>query len=267
MNTANNTFNADVPVRTLQAQASEAYGRQKQSQSQEQRILDFLPLVKHIVQKVAGQISRGQDLEDLISAGTVGLVKAAQAFDPSRQTEFKTYAYIRIRGAVIDELRATLPATPKVLKEVRRLRKCYVRLTAQFNRPPADEELAADAGISQDQLYRTLAEARRQQFLSIHGLSEDQPLMGGMTPVDREPSPAQQLERKELKQLLAKAILELPARDRHVLVLYYKEDLTMKEIAQVLKLTEGRVSQLHSTALFKLSVKLNPAEESAVEKE
>ena len=127
--------------------------------------------------------------------------------------------------------------------------------------------MAAEAGISQEQLYRTLAEARRQQFLSIHGLSEDQPLMGGLTPVDGEPSPAQQIERKELKQLLAKAILELPARDRHVLVLYYKEDLTLKEIAQVLKLTEGRVCQIHAAALFKLSVKLNPAEEPAGEQE
>ena len=83
-----------------------------------------------MVQKVAGQISHGADMDDLISAGTVGLVKAAAAYDPSRDTEFKTYAYIRIRGAVLDELRDRLPATPKVLKQVRHLRKCYMRLIA-----------------------------------------------------------------------------------------------------------------------------------------
>jgi RNA polymerase sigma factor for flagellar operon FliA len=252
-------------VRTLQAQAVGVYGQQNrsQAQAQEQRILQYLPLVKHVVQKVAAQVSQGADYEDLISAGTVGLVKAAQAFDPSRDTEFKTYAYIRIRGAVIDELRTRLPATPKVLKQIRQLRKYYMLLTNRLNRPPGDEELAAEAGITQEQLYRTLAEARRQQFLSIQGMGGEQPLLGGLTPLDREPGPEQQLERKELKQLLAKAIMELPTRDRQVLILYYKEDLTMKEIAEVLKLTEARVSQLHSAALFKLSVKLKPADETA----
>lgn len=258
MNTPNSMIETPQAVRTLQAQALGAYSRQNRTaaDAEERRIVDYLPLVKHVVQKVAAQAARGMDYEDLVSAGTLGLVKAAKSFDPSRDTEFKTYAYIRIRGAVIDELRTRLPATPKVLKQVKRLRECYVRLTSQLTRPPADEELAAEAGITPEQLYRTLSEARRQQFLSIHGLGDEQPLGGALTPVDRDPSPQQQLERKELKQQLAQAIMELPQRDRHVLVLYYKEDLTMKEIAEVLKLTEARVSQLHSAALFKLSARL-----------
>jgi RNA polymerase sigma factor for flagellar operon FliA len=133
-------------------------------------------------------------------------------------------------------------------------------LQGRLGQAPDDESLAAECGIPLEQLHRTLADARRQHFLCIHGLSDDEPALGNLAPLSAEPSPEEQAGRHELKELLAKALLELPARDRHVIVLYYAEDLTMKEIAQVLKVTEARVSQIHAGALFRLSMKLNPPE-------
>ena len=119
-----------------------------------------------------------------------------------------------------------------------------------------DAELAAEVGISEAQLYRTLQEARRTHFLSIHGLTDDQPTLGTLVPTSQDPSPDVAAERKEMSRRLAGAIKELPKRDRMILLLYYDRDLTMKETARVLGITESRVSQLHASALFKLSMEL-----------
>lgn len=248
-----------VPPEALRARANEAYARQSREALEEKLILDHLPLVRHIVNKVAGHLSRRPDLEDLISAGTLGLVKAARAYDSGRDAEFKTYAYIRVRGAVIDELRGRSFVPSTVYTQIHKIEEAYQRLAAETGQAPADERLAAELGVSVGQLYRTLEEARKQHFLSIHGLSEDGPALGPFIPADGSPSPEAQAERNELLTRLAEAIRELPARDRTILLLYYERDLTMKETAKVLSVTESRVSQLHASALFKLAMKLRSA--------
>lgn len=245
-----------APSRALRAKVSEAYARQSRESLEERWILDHLPLVRHVVQKVAAAVGYSDDLDDLISAGTLGLVKAARAFDPTRDSEFKTYAYIRVRGAVLDELRGQSFVPSTVHKQIRRIRQAYQRLLAETGSPPDDETLAARLGISPPQLYRTLQEARKQNFLSIHGLSDEHPVYGVFEPSDSGPSPAAEAERRELLGALAQAIRELPRRDRIVLLLYYERDLTMKEAAQVLGVTESRISQIHASALFKLTMKL-----------
>lgn len=245
-----------TPDKTLLARASQAYAQGSRQAQEEKWILAHLPMVRHIVQKVAGALAMAEDLDDLISAGTLGLVKAAQAFDPSKGVNFKTYAYIRIRGAVIDEIRnrSFLPAT--VHNQMRRLREAFARHRAATGKPPTDEELAEALGIRLDQLYWTLQEARQRHFLSIHGMSDDEPALGRFHPADGQPPPDQQAERRELLERMAQAIRELPHRDRLVVLLYYDRDLTMKEAAQVLGVTESRFSQLHSSAIFKLSMKM-----------
>ena len=244
------------PRRALQARASQAYTHQLRESMEEKWILDHLPLVRHIVQKVVAQLGRKLDVEDLISSGTLGLVKAARAYDPSRDTEFKTYAYIRIRGAVIDELRGNSFVPSAAYHQIRIVQQAYQRFLGATGRPPADDELAAEAGVALTQLYRTLEEARRQHFLSIHGLSDDAPGLAAIVPADRGPSPVAEAERKEMLEKMAKAITELEERDRISLLLYYERDLTMKEAAAVLGVTESRFSQLHASALFKLAMKL-----------
>lgn len=251
--------------RTMKARASKLYASGSRDALEEQWIVQHLPLVRHIVGRIVDPLSirsagagrhNCMDVEDLISAGTLGLVKAARAYDPSRQAVFKTYAYIRIRGAVIDELRGRsfVPAT--VFGQLRRIEAAHQRIASAHGRPPGDAELAAEVGISQAQLYRTLQEARRTHFLSIHGLTDDQPALGALVPASRSPSPEAAAERKEMSRRLAAAIKELSERDRMILLLYYDRDLTMKETAHVLGITESRVSQLHASALFKLSMEL-----------
>jgi len=246
----------EVPSQGLRARAQEAYSQQSRESAEEKLILEHLPLVRHIVQKIAAQLPATVDVEDLISAGTLGLVKAAKVFDPSKRAEFKTYAYIRIRGAVIDEMRERSFVPSGVHKQIQRAESAYQRLTARMGNPPSDEELAEQLGISTGELYRTLEEARKQHFLSIHGLSDDSPALGSFLPAASGCSPDAEVERKELLSGLSEAIRDLPERDRLVLLLYYERDLTMKETAKVLGITESRVSQLHASALFKLAMKL-----------
>ncbi len=240
----------------LRAKISEAYARQSREAREEKWIIDYLPLVRHVVQKIIGHLNHNHDVEELISAGTLGLVKAARSYDPSRDTEFKTYAYLRIRGAVIDELRGRSFVPVSVRQQIRLLAQTFHRLANQRGSAPGDEELADAMGLSLAELYHLMQEARKQNFLSIHGLDDDQSGLDARVPPDSDPSPQAQLERKELAERLAKAIAELPQRDRTLLLLYYERDLTMKEVAAVLEITESRVCQLHASAVFKLSMKL-----------
>ena len=250
---------ARTPTDALRAQAGEAYAQQSRDAMEEQWILQYLPMVRHIVTKTVESLSGTADVDDLISAGTLGLVKAARAYDRTREAEFKTYAYIRIRGAVIDELRGRyfLPAT--VFGRIRRIEAAHQRLLATYGRPPSDQELADEVGVSLAKLYRAFEEARKKHFLSIHGLTEADSSFEPLVPKDGEPTPDQAAEQKETARRLADAIRELPKRSRMILLLYYDRDLTMKETAQVLGVTESRVSQLHASVLFKLSMKLRGA--------
>ena len=245
-----------TPPLAVRTRAMHAYAAQSRALLEEKWILDHMPLVKHVVNKVMVHARGKSDLEDLISAGTVGLVKAARSFDPSREVEFKTYAYIRIRGAIIDELRRNSFVPSNVHQELRHIEETYRNLSAKTGRPPSDELLARESKVTLEKLYKTLQDGRRQHFLSIHGLNEEKSPLQGLVPPDHEPGPDQQAERKEMLEVLTDALMELSERDRHVLLLYYDRDLTMKETAEVLGVTESRVSQLHASALFKLSVKL-----------
>jgi RNA polymerase sigma factor for flagellar operon FliA len=245
-----------IPTKALQARIREAYDRQQQDWSREQLILDNLAMVRHIAQKVAANLPRRPDMEELISAGTLGLVQAARSFDPARGNEFSTYAYIRVRGAIVDELRRRSFVPVSVHGRIRAVRDAWQACAAEYGRPPTNQELADRAGLSVDDLHRVMEDARNQQFMSIHGLTEDGPALTAMLPCRSEDSPSHAAERRELLERLAQAIRDLPDKERKVILLYYERDLTMKETAAVLEVTESRVSQLHASAVFKLSCQL-----------
>lgn len=256
MNT-HGTISGVTPTKVLREKVSQAYACQSREGAEERWILDNLPMVRHIAHKVAPYLSGNVvEMEDLISAGTIGLVKAARAYDPEKDTEFRTYAYIRVRGAIIDELRGRSFVPALIHGQVKHIQATYQRVYSQRGTPPGDAELADAAGISQEQLYRILQETRKQTFLSIHGLSQQRPAMEAIILVAKGPAPDTQAERNELLARLSKAIQGLPKRDRTILLLYYERDLTMKEIAKTLTITESRVSQLHASALFRLSMSL-----------
>jgi RNA polymerase sigma factor for flagellar operon FliA len=240
----------------LRAKISQAYARQSREASEERMILENLPLVKHIARKIASNMASREDLEDLISAGTLGLVQAAKSYNPEANAEFRTYAYIRIRGSILDELRSRSFVPSSAHKMIRQVREAYQRLISQTGSPPEDATLAREVGLTTDQLMQVFVEARKQQFLSIHGLNEEEHSVQTLMPLDRSASPDSQAERKEQLLKMAEAIRSLPEKERLVLLLYYERDLTMKEIAEVLELTESRISQLHAAALFKMAMKL-----------
>lgn len=240
----------------LNTAAARAYSDQKRQTIKDEQISQFLPMVHKIAHQVIAYLKPPLSFEDLVSAGTVGLVKAARDFDPSRQTEFKTYAYIRIKGAILDELRGWSFVPANLNKHIRTALQVSQQIVEQTGATPTDEELAQKLGITLDELYETFENARAQHFVSIDGLGKDSPALGDFLAATHTSTPSQQIEQAELIDKLTKAIQNLPERLRQVILLYYQQQLTMKQIAEVFEITESRVSQLHASAIFNLSVKL-----------
>lgn len=240
----------------LKTVALRAYSGQKEKSIEDQRITSFLPMVHKIVQQVVTYLRPPLSFEDLVSAGTVGLVKAARDYDPFRQAEFKTYAYIRIKGAVLDELRGWSFVPANLNKQIQNALELSRKITEQTGSAPNDDELAQKLGITVDKLYQTFENARAQHFVSIDGFADNTPVLGDILASVNTTPPDKQIEKTELIDKLAQAIQQLPERKRQIILLYYQRHLTMKQIAEVFKITEPRVSQLHASALFNLSVKL-----------
>jgi RNA polymerase sigma factor for flagellar operon FliA len=236
-------------------QAARLYAGHNRKRREDEMIVKFLPLVHKIVSQVTTYLHPPLSREDLISAGTIGLVKAARDFDPSRDAAFKTYAYIRIRGAVIDELRSWSFAPPDIKRQFDQAQEISSRMLERDGQMPADDQVADQLGISTEKMYRIFETARARHFLSIHGGSPESPMLGQML-VSGTAGPEEEIEREELIETLTQAITQLPEKQRRIIVMYYQKELTMKQIAQVLEITESRVSQLHAAALFKLSVRL-----------
>jgi RNA polymerase sigma factor for flagellar operon FliA len=237
-------------------QAVRAYNRHAHKLREDERIVKYLPLVHKIVNKIVTYLQPPLSKEDMVSAGTIGLVKAARDFDPSKDAEFKTYAYIRIRGAVIDELRSWSFAPTNIRRQFDEAQEMSSRLMEETGEVPEDSVLAQRLGITTEKMYRIFETARAKHFLSIHGGGDDDSPMLGNLLVGGERRPDAAMEQEELIAKLAEAILNLPEKQRRIIVMYYQKELTMKQIAETLEITESRVSQIHAAALFKLSVQL-----------
>jgi RNA polymerase sigma factor for flagellar operon FliA len=240
----------------LRAAAVRTYLGQKTQSIEHKRIVEFLPMVHKIVHRVVSYLRPPLSFEDLVSAGTIGLVKAARDFDASHQAEFKTYAYIRVKGAIIDELRASSLLPAGVNKQVHSAVELSWRIAEETGATPTDAELAEKLGLSEDKVYEIFESARAQHFVSIDGFGDELPPLSGLLAASDTESPDKQLERSELIDKLTEAIEHLDKRRREIILLYYQQHLTMKQVADLLKITESRVSQLHASALFNLSLKL-----------
>lgn len=239
----------------LKAVACNAYRRQNHPALSDEGIMQYLPLVNKVVQRVAVYLKPPLSREDLVSAGLVGLVKAARDYNPSHQAEFQTYAYIRIRSAVLDELKRQSFVPAVVNKQIRQAAQLRLDLMEQRGKTPSDEELAGRLEISVDKLYQIFSSARIRQFVSYDQFSDDESGAADRL-AGNAPDPSAEVEKTELIDQLAAAISQLDERLRQIIILYYQQDLTMKQIAQVFGLTEPRVSQLHAKALFILSSKM-----------
>ena len=240
----------------LRTAARRAYAGQKQQLIDNDRIAELLPLVHNVVQRVVTYLKPPLSYEDLVSAGTLGLVKAARDYDPSFQAEFKTYAYIRIRGAILDELRNWSFVPANVDKQIRETLQASLEIIDRTGLTPTDTELAEKLDITIDQLYDIFESARAKHFVSIDSSPEDAPPLGEFLAAENTSTPHDHVEKNELIKQLTEAVSHLDARERQIIILYYQQQLTMKQIADVFDITEPRVSQLHASALFRLSLKL-----------
>ncbi len=243
----------------LNCVALRAYSGQKKSDKRgidDEQITELLPMVHRIVKQVVTYLRPPLSFEDMVSAGVVGLVKASHDYDPSRHTEFKTYAYIRIKGAVIDELRASSLLPANINKRIQRARQISRKILEQTGTSPTDDELAEELGITVDELLETFEKARAQYFVSLDGFKDESPVLGNLLAAVHTNAPDEQIERVELIDNLTEAIQKLSRKQRQLILLYYQQHLTMKQIAEIFEITESRVSQMHASAIFNLSVKL-----------
>jgi RNA polymerase sigma factor for flagellar operon FliA len=235
------------------------YKSKDDPRAREQIILAYAPLAKHVVDRMPVRPSAVVGHDDLLSHAIVGLIDAVEKFDPSRQVKFETYAVSRIRGAILDAIKSLDWAPRSVRASEQQIRRAFADMEAQLGRPAQDEEVASSLGISVDELHDALADAARSAVLSL----EDFMLFGEYmsdgslsTSADGLSSPALAAEAEERKRILAKAMEGLPEKEKLVTSLYYKEGLTLKEIAKVLGVTESRACQLHSKAIIRLQGKL-----------
>ena len=243
----------------LNSVALRAYSGKKgytECKVKDEQITELLPMVHRIARKIVTYLRPPLSFEDMISAGVVGLVKASRDYDPSHHTEFKTYAYIRIKGAVIDELRGSSLLPANLSKRIHQARQVSRKILEQTGVSPTDDELAEKLGITIEELFETFENARAQYFVSLDDFKEDSITLGSLLPAAHTNAPDEQIERAELKDKLAEAIQQLSKKQRQLILLYYQRHLTMKQIAEIFEITESRVSQMHASAIFNLSVKL-----------
>lgn len=254
-----------VPERKADKEALALWSEYKSDPSLESReklILHYSPLVKYVAGRVSSGLPPSVEFADLVSYGVFGLMDAIDKYDPDRGIKFETYAIARIKGSIIDELRADDWVPRSVRFKARELERAYVALEGELRRIPTDEEVAERLGLSMDEYSDLLS---KLSFISLVALDELWTVSGDrpdkISLVDtvedvKVKDPSQTFEVEEMKDIIADAINHLPERERTVVALYYYEGLTMREIGEVLGVTESRVCQMHTKAILRLRARL-----------
>jgi|SRR5262245_13034993 RNA polymerase sigma factor FliA len=221
-------------------------------------INETLPLIRHIAHRVATRLPSSVEIRDLINAGVLGLLDAVDKFEPERKVKFKTYAEVRIRGAILDSLRNLDWAPRSLRKKSKDLERMYAELSQKLGRPATDEEVSEAMGENLDGFYALIDQLHGLTIGSFENLTDgdDSDSYLNYYPDDGSNDPYVKFESNELTRLLIGAIDDLPEKERLVLSLYYYEEFTMKEIGALLGVNESRVSQLHTKAMLRLRGKL-----------
>ena len=245
------------------------YRVNRDRQLRDRLILTYAPLVKFVAGRLGSGLPAHVDEGDLVSYGLLGLIGAIERYDPDRDVKFETYAIARIKGSIIDELRAMDWVPRSVRARARDIERAIGELEAQSGRAPSEEEIAAKLGVSQDELGENLLEISRSSIAALDELwtvssgGGDQVALIDTIEDTQGPEPQAALAQTEMREALGEAIARLPEREKLVVTLYYYEELTLREIGEVLGVTESRVSQLHTKAILRLKARLGGAQTRA----
>jgi RNA polymerase sigma factor for flagellar operon FliA len=224
----------------------------------ERLVVAYSPLVKYVAGRTAAGLPPHVEEADLISYGLVGLISAIERFDLSRDIKFETYAIMRIKGAIIDELRSLDWVPRSVRARAREVERAHAKLEHRLQRSPTDEEMAQELGITTEELNDSLLAISHSSIVALDELwsvsdsSGDQVSLMDTIEDPSAPDPARALDVGDLKDRIAESIAKLPEREKLVIALYYYENLTLREIGEVLGVTESRVSQMHTKAVLRL---------------
>jgi RNA polymerase sigma factor FliA len=227
-------------------------------QARERLVVAYSPLVKYVSGRMASGLPAHVEEADLISYGLVGLISAIQRFELEREIKFETYAITRIKGAIIDELRSLDWVPRSVRARAREIERANSKLEHKLQRAPSDEEMAGELNISVDEFQEALVQisnstvAALDELWSVSDSSGDQVSLLDTLQDPDAPDPSEVMDATDMKDRVADAISRLPEREKLVVALYYYENLTLREIGEVLGVTESRVSQLHTKAVLRL---------------
>ena len=238
------------------------YRKSKDQGVRDRLILTYAPLVKYVAGRLGSGLPAHVDENDLVSYGLLGLIGAIERFDPGRDIKFETYAIARIKGSIIDELRALDWVPRSVRSRAREIERAIAELEAKLGTAPTDEQIAGKIGISVDELEESLTDISRSsiaaldELWSVSGEGDQVSLLDTIEDTTGQ-RPQEALDETEMREALADAIARLPEREKLVVTLYYYEELTLREIGEVLGVTESRVSQLHTKAILRLKARLS----------
>ncbi|MDR0472554.1 MAG: RNA polymerase sigma factor WhiG [Treponema sp.] len=245
------------------------YRKSRNMKIRDKFVMQYAPLVKYVAGKVAVGMPANVEFDDLVGFGTFGLLDAIDKFDPEKNVKFKTYAVTRIRGAIFDELRSIDWVPRSVRQKTREVEDAVGALEARLGRTATDQEIAGTLGIGEDEYAKTMMKISGASIISIHevwysGDENDKASIADSIESPASLNPDVIAERDEIRRVIVEAINELPENEKKILVLYYFEDLTLKEIGLVLGVTESRVSQLHTKAITRLRARLKNSRKGIV---
>lgn len=224
-------------------------------------IRKYMPLVKYVAGKVSVGLPASMEFDDLVGFGQFGLLDAINKYDLDKQVKFKTYAVTRIRGAIFDEMRQLDWVPRSVRQKSKEIEDAISELESRLGRAASDSEIAKQMNLSEDEYHQTIMKISGTSVLSLNDLwysddDSDHLSIGDSIESPQSLNPDVQVEREEIRRVIIQAINELPEKEKLVIILYYHEDLTFKEIGQVLEVSESRISQLHTKASLRLRAKL-----------
>lgn len=245
------------------------YKKEKDPQIRDFFVKQYAPLVKYVAGKVAIGMPHNVEFDDLVGFGVFGLFDAIEKFDPDKHVKFKTYAVTRIRGAIFDELRAIDWVPRSVRQKSRELEETIRVLESQLGRVASDKEIAKAMHLELKDFQKLVLKISGTSILSLNDVwntGDDNDKISIVDSIEAPSSlnPDTIVEKEEIKRVIINAIQELPEKEKKVLVLYYYEDLTLKEIGEVLGVTESRISQLHTKAIMRLRTKLTSIKKGIV---